>query len=636
MSRRFLFIAVLLASSLTLDAQTPAQAWTTIAPDQCVFHAGDDPAWAAPSFDDSAWQPYSSWKIDVHTRRIWVRCHANLAPLRTLDHPALQVRLDAASALYLNGALIGSSGDVATGQSNLRLICTVPLAPATLTPSSTLALRITLRTMEQTDRAQILIGDEQALRDHRAAAALSGALGFLPVALCFSLIGVVGFMLLGLWVTDRTRLELLLLAIVCWLLCDLRLTEFCVNALVPMPAALYNVLYASGQFLLIPWLPFVFRIAGKRVPWIYWVAVAIATTFFVGGLVSNAFLPAALNLREDALYNLLSGYIFPAAMACSTAPLVAFWPLHRIPRRLRAVAFFCIAWGGADFLWFSSWESVIAGVLNFDQATHLQKYLLILRAATTLCSVLALLTILFREQRRIAQDRALLAGEMQAAREIQSLLAPATLETIPGLHVDVAFHPMRDVGGDFYLCRPLPDGRQRILVGDVSGKGTAAAMTATLLIGAAERRDADSPAALLQHLNSVLRNSRVGGFATCLCVDVAHDGTVTLANAGHLPPYSRGQEIPILSALPLGVNAPGEPAYEETHYALQPGDTLTFLSDGVVEAQNPAGQLFGFDRARAISRESAEEIARAASTHGQSDDITVLTLQYAPAGVPIA
>jgi Stage II sporulation protein E (SpoIIE) len=621
----FLF---LLAGPLTASAQS----LITVPAQQCVWHAGDNPAWAAPSLDDSAWQPYSSWKLDTHTPRITVRCHASLAPLRALSHPALQVHFHGASAVYLNGTLIASSGNLPSGQYSLDDSYTAALSPASLSNSGAiLALRITLREIAQTEPAEILLGDEQALRDRHAAAALSGVIGYLPVALCFSLIGVVGFMLLGLWVTDRTRLELLLLAILCWMLCDLRLAELCLHALVPLPSQLYSVAYGAGQFLLVIWIWFIFRIAGKRAPWFYWISSSVVTFFFSVSLFAYAILPPALNLRVDALYNQLSAYFFAGALACVTAPLAAFWPWNRVPRRLRSVAFFCAAWGAADFLWFLCWELDIVGWMTGAHAAHLRKYLLILRATTTLCSVLALLTIFFREQRRIAQDRALLAGEMQAAREIQTMLAPAVLEAVPGLRVDVAFHPMRDVGGDFYLCRPLADGRQRILVGDVSGKGTAAAMTATLLIGAAERRAADTPAQLLSHLNLVLRDSRVGGFATCLCADLAPNGTVTIANAGHLAPYCRGEEIPVVSSLPLGLNEATDAVYEESHFPLAPGATLTFISDGVVEARSAAGELYGFERTAAISTRTAEEIAHAASTHGQQDDITVLTLTYAPA-----
>jgi serine phosphatase RsbU (regulator of sigma subunit) len=70
---------------------------------------------------------------------------------------------------------------------------------------------------------------------------------------------------------------------------------------------------------------------------------------------------------------------------------------------------------------------------------------------------------------------------------------------------------------------------------------------------------------------------------------------------------------------------------EESNFRLAPGDTFTFFSDGVVEAQSPTGELFGFERTGSISRQSAEEIADVAQAFGQEDDITVLTLQFAPA-----
>jgi hypothetical protein len=107
------------------------------------------------------------------------------------------------------------------------------------------------------------------------------------------------------------------------------------------------------------------------------------------------------------------------------------------------------------------------------------------------------------------------------------------------------------------------------------------------------------------------------------------DGAVTLANAGHLAPYHNGEEIPLSSSLPLGIIVDAE--YTETSLRLTPGDTFTFFSDGVVEAQSPTGELFGFERTGSISRKSAQEIADVAQAFGQEDDITVLTLQFAPA-----
>jgi serine phosphatase RsbU (regulator of sigma subunit) len=204
------------------------------------------------------------------------------------------------------------------------------------------------------------------------------------------------------------------------------------------------------------------------------------------------------------------------------------------------------------------------------------------------------------------------------------MLAPSALETAPGLQIEVAFRPMREVGGDFYQCRVLPDGRQRLLVGDVSGKGTGAAMAAALILGGAAARDADTPAELLAHLNRVLRESQVGGFATCLCADVSGGGQVQFANAGHLAPYCGNCEITVEPGLPLGLAV--ESNYAESTFTLAPGSILTFLSDGVVEARDARGTLFGFERTRELSSQTASEIADAAQKFGQEDDITVLTL----------
>jgi len=132
-------------------------------------------------------------------------------------------------------------------------------------------------------------------------------------------------------------------------------------------------------------------------------------------------------------------------------------------------------------------------------------------------------------------------------------------------------------------------------------------------------------------LNVIMMARQQGGFATCVCALLAPDGTLTLANAGHLAPYRNGEEVPLGTNLPLGI-AP-ENDYSESTLHLAPGDRLTFLSDGVVEAQSATGELFGFDRTRAIATQSAETIAQAAQAFGQQDDVTVLTLQFAPAEV---
>lgn len=102
---------------------------------------------------------------------------------------------------------------------------------------------------------------------------------------------------------------------------------------------------------------------------------------------------------------------------------------------------------------------------------------------------------------------------------------------------------------------------------------------------------------------------------------------MTLANAGHLPPYLAGQELPLQSGLPLGLIA-GE-TYENKEYEIAVHEQLLFVSDGVIEARNDVGELYGFDRTLEVSRQSASAVAQGAKQYGQDDDITVVTIKRA-------
>jgi serine phosphatase RsbU (regulator of sigma subunit) len=103
------------------------------------------------------------------------------------------------------------------------------------------------------------------------------------------------------------------------------------------------------------------------------------------------------------------------------------------------------------------------------------------------------------------------------------------------------------------------------------------------------------------------------------------------ANAGHLSPYVSGKEVAVECGLPLGLEE--HAVYKESRFQLRAGAQLTLLSDGVVEARNAQGELFGFERSAQLSTEPAEKVAQAAQAFGQEDDITVLTL--ALAGAPV-
>ncbi len=246
---------------------------------------------------------------------------------------------------------------------------------------------------------------------------------------------------------------------------------------------------------------------------------------------------------------------------------------------------------------------------------------------------IAIGVVMFFRFTRVSREQARTAAELQAAREIQQRLVPLELPAVSGCRMQAAYFPAEEVGGDFYQVIEQPGGATLLVLGDVSGKGLKAAMTGSVVLGALRSlaQESRSPMQILSRLNTQLAQSSDGGFVTCLCARIAPDGTLTLANAGHLAPHRNGEEIQIDNGLPFGITP--DATYTESTLQLSPNDQLTFLSDGVVEAQSPTGELFGFDRTRDLSTRSAEEIAHAAQQFGQQDDIAVLTLAYSPAEV---
>lgn len=237
--------------------------------------------------------------------------------------------------------------------------------------------------------------------------------------------------------------------------------------------------------------------------------------------------------------------------------------------------------------------------------------------------LLAIIVIIFVRFLRIQRDRERASSELAAARNVQELLIPREQMMTPGFEVDSIYNPATEVGGDFYRVEPTPDGGLMVIIGDVAGKGLRAAMNVSMLMGAMRRFPERSPAKILEALNRVLVGS--DGFTTCQACWFANNGEVVIANAGHLPPYLNTQEVNLPGGLPLGVLQ--EITYEETRLYLHPGDRLLLMSDGVVEARQASGELFGFDRVHNLSSQSAFYIADAAKSFGQEDDITVLTVR---------
>jgi hypothetical protein len=226
-----------------------------------------------------------------------------------------------------------------------------------------------------------------------------------------------------------------------------------------------------------------------------------------------------------------------------------------------------------------------------------------------------------REQRRMALD-------VKQAQELQQVILPEARLTVRGLTIESEYRPALEVGGDFFQIIPNEaDGSLLIVAGDVTGKGLKAGMLVALLVGAIRSTldwSAD-PMVVLRALNQRLMG-RGDAQATCLALSIALDGTVTLANAGHMAPYLNGEPVAMEGALPLGMIE--SPEFSRMHFQLREGDELVLLSDGIAEATDAEGHLFGFERVQELLRtaDSAGELADAAQRFGQEDDISVISI----------
>jgi stage II sporulation SpoE-like protein len=243
--------------------------------------------------------------------------------------------------------------------------------------------------------------------------------------------------------------------------------------------------------------------------------------------------------------------------------------------------------------------------------------------------MLAVLVILVRRYARSRQDEERLESELEAARAVQKVLIPDEVPSVPGFSVETAYRPASQVGGDFFQIIPLAAGGALVAIGDVSGKGMPAAMTVSLLVGTLRTLVyyTQSPGEILSAMNRRMLARSQGGFTTCLVLRLGADGTVTAANAGHIAPYLNGSEMEVANGLPLGLAEAAE--YAETQMHMDHDARLTLLTDGVVEARNARGELLGFERTRELSTRPAQDVAKAAQSFGQEDDITVLTLSMA-------
>ncbi len=244
---------------------------------------------------------------------------------------------------------------------------------------------------------------------------------------------------------------------------------------------------------------------------------------------------------------------------------------------------------------------------------------LVLEVALSLLLLRRLLHSLER-QRRMALD-------LKQAQEVQRVILSQTRTALPGLVIESDYRPVTEVGGDFFQILPdATNGSVLIVAGDVTGKGLKAGMLVALLVGAI-RMAAETitdPLLMLEALNRRLLD-RADAQTTCLALRIGKDGSVTLANAGHLSPYLNGEPLQMEGALPLGVL--DEAQFSVMHFKLNERDRLVLMSDGIAEATNAEGKLFGYERIDELLKtgNSASAVADAAQKFGQNDDISVIS-----------
>src|SRR5918997_1384416 len=241
------------------------------------------------------------------------------------------------------------------------------------------------------------------------------------------------------------------------------------------------------------------------------------------------------------------------------------------------------------------------------------------------------------------RERELLEQEPEVARSIQQASLPQEVPILEGWEIAPYYQPAKEVGGDFYDFHLLSEGRLGVVVGDATGKGVPAALvmstTCGMLQAVARALGSSSPGEVLAQVNETLfARIPANMFVTCFYAVLEPDSAnLTFANAGHDLPYlHRDGEAEELRArgMPLGI-MPGM-SYEEKEIVLDASEGVLFYSDGLVEAHDSKGEMFGFPRLRALVAEHGEErflgdflLEELYSFVGegweQDDDITLLT-----------
>ncbi|MBI3207284.1 MAG: serine/threonine-protein phosphatase [Candidatus Solibacter usitatus] len=580
------------------------------------FSPGDDPRWAQPAFDDSRWDnmhmpgPVHSLGRGYYWYRFrfTVSASGSRRPLFLSLGP-----LAMSYEIYCNGVKIGSYGGRPGTESGLRL----PEPAVHALPAGAIAFACAVRAWWPStpfflavtpDFASALerVGTEASVGNLIRAWRLEQLYRNAPfhfMNLSILLAGLY-FLLLTLWV--RREREYLWFGLILFLVCAMR--QLWALPL-PEPVSVRGVDQAYtvlGGCLFVAWIKFMEELFQTQIPWMIRAVFSIAL-INVLGLCNGAWLFRPDLLPESHVF-MMATFLVVFTLAYVASSLRTQKPWRQLLPLATVQPVLVAAGAPMPALQFQLW-----GML-FE-----------MRSLTLFFMGVGMAILLNQRAGRQARDQERLKLEMRAAAEVQSLLLNASKAQMPGYEITSVYAPASEVGGDFYQVAVLDESSSMVVVGDVSGKGLKAAMMVSMIVGLLQRETGNSPSAVLRSLNGALAMRQSEGFVTCCCAVFHADGRVVMANAGHLSPYRNGEEIQLPSGLPLGIRNDQE--YSEEVFQLAADDVMTLLSDGVVEAANAKGELFGFDRTAAISGKSANEIAEAAKAWGQNDDITVVTVR---------
>jgi sigma-B regulation protein RsbU (phosphoserine phosphatase) len=601
-----------------------------------LVQAGDNPVYVRLDFDDAAWKlfdPHTGIEtlFPQHPEVIWFRLHVKVDP--TEKGLALnEWNISRAFEIYVNGQGVMHSGQVAPFRSytsGARVLAPIPdrmLASG----SVVIAMRIHISRNEWRNgqfpgyyASNLAIGQFDTLyRENWLSIVGENLLDWIDRLL---LVGV-GLVALVLYAAQRQQIQYL------WIFAMGAITL--AELPVPLIASFQNVPTAWQVFSILLrvatpylWVSLYFSFVHQRMGW-RWKSFLIFAGVMNGmtGLWEFIAFPVALQLFLNLPFIILLSVVVPIVLAIHWRRGNREAGILLIPVLLFSLYIYAEVGFGALFQ-LSPWRSFALRWLNMIDRFPAGPFAMSLDHVAGILSTFSLAIIMLLRSTRMSRRQALLESELAAAREVQQVLVPEQTGTVPGFTVESVYQPAQQVGGDFFQIMPAPEGGLLVVVGDVAGKGLPAAMLVSVLVGAIRgvAEYTSDPAELLANLNERLVGRGGGSFSTALVAHIAADGRVKVANAGHLPPYLDGKEVELPGALPLGVHDGAR--YQPIEFWFAPGERLTFYSDGVVEAQNQEGELFGFERGRELSTQPAAAIVKAARLFGQQDDITVVTIE---------